>query len=65
LVFSTGDTDDGFKVKLDFTSVFIVTEMELLTVCSFTMIVIERDWPALTALSNGEVRHTSLLVVED
>jgi hypothetical protein len=39
-------------------SVFIVTVIELDTVCPLITMVIVRVWPALTALSKAEVRHT-------
>ena len=53
LVFKTGETDDGVIVVLVFTSDFIVTESELLTVCPLISTTMLRVCPALTPKSKA------------
>jgi hypothetical protein len=60
--FKTGETEFGVIVILDFTSVFMVTEKEFVTVCPLITTDIVSVWPALTPLSNAEVKHTNVEV---
>jgi hypothetical protein len=64
-VLRTGDTEGGFRDKLDFTSDFMVRVKELVTVYPLMTMVMERAWPLLTEVSKAPVRQTKALVFED
>jgi hypothetical protein len=64
-VFSTGETDDGVRVRVDFVPEFRLKVTEVETDCPLIRMLRERDWEAEPTLSKAEVWHTMLEVDED